>query len=181
MAVKIDDKKTSVYLRKPQADDKSILLTAYEQSKALHEPFVFSPTDIDQYLAQENRYLVCHKESHTIIGTFNISNIIRGWFQSGYLGYEVFFPFQQQGLMYQGLLLVIEEAFSIHNLHRLEANIQADNFASIQLVAKAGFVKEGYSKNYLRIGEKEWKDHERWALVNNNWKEETTATNPRNC
>ena len=171
----------SVYLRRPKAEDKALLTEAYAQSKFLHEPFVFAPINIDLYVAQENCYLVCDKTHHHIIGTFNISNIVRGWFQSGYLGYAVFSPFQQQGLMHQGLLLVIEEAFTTLNLHRVEANIQPENIASINLVAKAGFVKEGYSKNYLCIGGKEWKDHERWALVNNNWKEEITATNHRNC
>lgn len=159
----------SVYLRKAKLDDKTLLIAAYEQSKFLHEPYVSAPTDFDQYIAQQNRYLVCGNEDHNIIGTFNISNIVRGWFQSGYLGYEVFSPFQQQGFMYQGLILTIAEAFTTLNLHRLEANIQAENTASIELVTKAGFIKEGYSKNYLRIGGKEWKDHERWAIVNDDW------------
>ena len=165
----IDNENFSVYLRKPQADDKYPLITAYSQSKFLHEPFVFIPADIHQYLAQEHCYLVCDKTHHNIVGTFNISNIVRGWFQSGYLGYAVFAPFQQKGFMYQGLLLTIEKAFTELNLHRLEANIQPENIASIKLVAKAGFVKEGYSKNYLCIGGKEWKDHERWALINHRW------------
>jgi ribosomal-protein-alanine N-acetyltransferase len=170
----------SVYLRKPTTEDKLPLIEAYAQSKFLHEPFVFAPINIDLYIAQENCYLVCDKAHHNIIGTFNISNIVRGWFQSGYLGYAVFAPFQQQGLMYQGLLLVIEQAFTTLNLHRLEANIQPENIASINLVAKAGFIKEGYSKDYLRVGGKEWKDHERWAFINKNWKE-ITATNNRIC
>jgi ribosomal-protein-alanine N-acetyltransferase len=165
------EKNISVYLRKPSPEDKALLTASYAESKHLHEPFVFAPADLDKFITQENRYLVCDKTHHKIVGTFNISNIIRGWFHSGYLGYEVFSPHQQQGLMYQGLLLIIEEAFTRLNLHRLEANIQADNIASINLVAKAGFIKEGFSKNYLRIGGKEWKDHERWALVNNHWEE----------
>jgi ribosomal-protein-alanine N-acetyltransferase len=161
----------SVYLRKPNHNDKDSIIAAYNRSKELHEPYTFAPADIDAYLTQPHRYLLCHKDSHEILGTFNIANIVRGWFQSGYLGYEVFVPFQQQGFMHQGLKLIIEEAFISLNLHRLEANIQAGNISSIKLVAKAGFAKEGYSKNYLRIGGKEWKDHERWAIVNENWQE----------
>jgi len=52
-----------------------------------------------------------------------------------------------------------------------EANIQPDNFSSINLVAKAGFVREGVSKNYLLVGDEEWKDHERWAIVNSHWRD----------
>ncbi len=60
----------------------------------------------------------------------------------------------------------LAEAFEGLNLHRLEANIQPENFASIRLVSNAGFIKEGFSKNYLRVGGYEWKDHERWTIVN---------------
>lgn len=162
----------SVYLRKPAYEDKESLIAAYQRSEDLHSPYTFAPTDVDAYITQENRYLLCHKDHHEIVGTFNISNIVRGWFQSAYLGYEVFSPFQQQGFMQQGMQLIIEEAFTSLNLHRLEANIQSDNIASIKLVAKSGFVKEGYSKNYLRIGGKQWKDHERWAIVNECWQDD---------
>lgn len=171
MAVNVTANNLSIYLRKPTPGDKDALIAAYERSKTLHSPFTTAPTGMDDYIAQENRYLVCKEDTHDLVGTFNISNIVRGWFQSGYLGYEVFAPYQQQGLMYQGMLLLLEEAFTTLNLHRLEANIQADNLASINLVEKAGFTKEGFSKHYLRIGGAEWRDHERWAIVNNNWKE----------
>ncbi|MET0357141.1 MAG: GNAT family N-acetyltransferase [Cellvibrio sp.] len=160
-----------VYLRKPANSDQKSLSDAYKRSRDLHSPYAFAPDNIDDYINQPNRYLVCHTITHDILGTFNISNIVRGWFQSAYLGYEVFVPFQQQGFMFQGMQLVIEEAFTTLNLHRLEANIQTDNIGSIRLVAKAGFIKEGFSKKYLRIGGKEWKDHERWALVNEQWQD----------
>jgi ribosomal-protein-alanine N-acetyltransferase len=165
-----------VYLRKACNNDKNSLIAAYERSVNIHSPFTLAPTNIDEYIDQTDRYLVCNKESHDIVGTFHISNIVRGWFQSAYLGYEVFSPYQQRGLMYQGLLLLIEEAFTQLNLHRLEANIQPDNIASIKLVAKAGFIKEGYSKNYLRIGGNEWKDHERWVILNDHWQDKAHKT-----
>jgi len=49
-------------------------------------------------------------------------------------------------------------------LHRLEANIQPENVASIALARTCGFNKEGYSPAYLKIGGR-WRDHERWAIV----------------
>lgn len=169
-------KNVFVYLRKPTWEDKSELEAAYKRSENLHAPFTTQPADINEYINQTNRYLLCHKETQAIIGSFNISNIVRGWFQSGYLGYEVFTPFQKQGLMYQGLLLLLDEAFIKLNLHRLEANIQTNNIASIKLVAKAGFVKEGFSKSYLRVGGKQWQDNERWAIINKHW-EDTISNN----
>lgn len=160
-----------VYLRKPLPTDKAALIQAYASSHDLHLPWSHAPTDFDNYLIQPDRYLVCLNKTHVIVGTFNISNIVRGWFQSAYLGYEAFAPHQQNGYMHQGLLLLIDEAFKKLNLHRLEANIQVNNIASIKLVSKAGFNKEGFSPKYLRIGGNEWQDHERWAIVNDSWKE----------
>lgn len=158
-------------LRSPTLEDKSALQDAYLMSCSFHEPWTFAPEDWDAYIAHEGRYLVVERESGVLVGTFNISGIIRGWFQSAYLGYEVFAPFQGQGCMSKAFPLLLNEAFGNLNLHRLEANIQPDNKASIRLVEKQGFVKEGFSRQYLRIGGGEWKDHERWALLNPHWSE----------
>ena len=158
-----------VYLRKPKFSDLHEIESAYKNSQTLHLPWTYPPTNYQSYLEQEGRYFLSLSETHQIIGTFNISNIIRGHFHSAYLGYEMFSPFQGHGYMRLGLELLLNHAFQILNLHRLEANIQPENIASIRLVAGAGFVKEGFSKQYLRIGGKEWKDHERWAIINEDW------------
>jgi len=73
-------------------------------------------------------------------------------------------PWQRQGLMTEGLALVIGHAFRRLRLHRLEANIQLGNRASIGLVRRLGFRREGYSPRYLAIRGR-WRDHERWALL----------------
>ncbi|MGT2552393.1 GNAT family N-acetyltransferase [Acinetobacter geminorum] len=158
-----------VYLRKPKKSDLVEIQAAYERSVQLHQPWTYPPADFQRYLEQEHRYFVCLTQDHSIVGTFNISNVIRGHFYSAYLGYEAFHPYQGHGYMKQGLKLLLKEAFEKLNLHRLEANIQPDNIASIQLVANAGFIKEGFSRQYLRIGGKTWKDHERWAILNEQW------------
>lgn len=158
-------------LRKPKISDLAEIKELYEQSVNLHNPWVYAPQNYEAYLNQENRYFVCLAESGKIVGTFNISGIVRGYFQSAFLGYEVFSPYHGKGYMSKGMLLLLHEAFENLNLHRLEANIQPDNVASIRLVSNAGFLKEGFSKNYLRVGGLEWKDHERWAIVNSRWSE----------
>ncbi|GAB1255877.1 hypothetical protein NBRC116494_03790 [Aurantivibrio plasticivorans] len=161
-----------LYLRKPTSDDEQQVQSLYKQSKDLHLPWSYPPQDIKKYLNEEERYFLCLDDDQTIVGTFNISGIVRGYFQSAYLGYEVFSPFQGKSYMREGLALLIDEAFGPLNLHRLEANIQPGNTASIKLVEGAGFTKEGFSKAYLNIGGKGWQDHERWALVNEYWQEQ---------
>ncbi len=87
-----------------------------------------------------------------------------GLFQSGYLSYYAMAGHERQGLMREGLRAVIRHAFKELRLHRLEANIQPGNTASIALVRSCGFSKEGYSPRYLKIGGR-WRDHERWAIL----------------
>ena len=94
----------------------------------------------------------------------NLSHIVRGPLQSVYLGYYGFLPYARSGLMYEGMLLVLRHAFRKLKLHRVEANIQPNNHASIALARKCGFVREGFSRRYLKIAGR-WRDHERWALL----------------
>jgi ribosomal-protein-alanine N-acetyltransferase len=63
----------------------------------------------------------------------------------------------------------MDDAFTRLELHRLEANIQPANLASITLVKRLGFHLEGLSPRYLKIAG-HWRDHERWALLADDWR-----------
>jgi ribosomal-protein-alanine N-acetyltransferase len=156
-------------LRKPTKNDEKEIRECYARSVSIHQPWAFEPKDYKVFLEQTERFFLCLEKTQEIVGTFNISNIVRGYFQSAYLGYEVFYPHQRKGFMSQGLKLLLHYAFTELNLHRLEANVQPENAYSIKLLAKSGFIKEGYSKNYLNVGNQGWRDHERWAIVNDEW------------
>ena len=67
-------------------------------------------------------YFVC-TEGGALGGVIDISEIVRGFFRSGYLGYYAFVPHSGQGYIKRGLRTVLSEAFHRHRLHRLEANI----------------------------------------------------------
>ena len=109
-------------------------------------------------------FLVIERNSRAIAGVININEVIRGAFQCGALGYYAFSPYAGKGLMREGMLLVLKYAFQKLKLHRVEANIQPRNRASIALVQKSGFVREGLSRRMLKVCGK-WRDHERWALL----------------
>jgi len=109
-------------------------------------------------------FLVCRASDNAIVGVVNLSNVVRGLLQSGYLGYYAFAGYERQGYMASGLSVVVRHAFNKLKLHRLEANIQPGNTASIALAASCGFTLEGYSPRYLKIGGR-WRDHERWAIL----------------
>lgn len=157
-------------MRRAEASDAEALNDAFINSARELAPWSFPPLNIDAYIAGQQVYLLCEKINRDPLAVFSLSGIVRGFFHSAYLGYNAFTPYQGKGYMRAGMQLLIAEAFNELKLHRLEANIQPGNLRSIKLVAGAGFNKEGYSPQYLRING-EWKDHERWAIVNKNWLE----------
>ena len=108
-------------------------------------------------------------DSSELAGVINVTEIVRGPFQSAYLGYYAFVPFAGRGLMYQGLQLLLRHCFRDMKLHRLEANIQPQNSRSIDLVRALGFHREGFSPRYLKVCGR-WRDHERWAILAEGWK-----------
>lgn len=112
--------------------------------------------------------VICCKMTQNIVGVANLSQIFYGPFQNAYLGYYADVEFAGKGLMVEGIRLVIDHAFKTLRLHRVEANIQTGNTASINLVKRLNFTKEGFSEKYLKVNGK-WRDHERWALTVENW------------
>jgi [ribosomal protein S5]-alanine N-acetyltransferase len=113
--------------------------------------------------------LIRRRADGALVGAINLTGVIRGSFQSGYLGYYIGASYAGQGYMTEALQLMLRLAFRQVRLHRLEANIQPDNQASLRLVQRAGFQREGYSPRYLKIGGR-WRDHERWALLAESWR-----------
>ena len=67
-----------------------------------------------------------------------------------------------------GLGLRYATAFGPLRMHRVGANIQPGNGASIALVRRLGFTREGYSRRYLFI-DGDWRDHERFAMLAEDW------------
>jgi ribosomal-protein-alanine N-acetyltransferase len=159
-----------VVVRRPQRGDEEEFLAGMRASTALHLPWLNAPqTPIDfrEYLVRALRessefFLACRTEDGGIVGFLNLNEIVRGSFQSAVA------RFAGQGYMREGIELVLAESFGPLGLHRVEANIQPGNAASIALARGAGFVREGFSPSYLKIGGV-WRDHERWAIRRELW------------
>ncbi len=171
-----------VYLRAPTRADQTEFIALMRASRAFHRPWASAPTDHERfsaYLADARRadfeaMLVCRFDDRAIVGFFNLSQIARGSLESAYLGYAVGQPFAGQGYMRAGIELVLRRAFGTLRLHRIEANIQPGNRASIALAQGAGFRREGFSPRYLKIGGR-WRDHERWAMLAEDWQVRQSA------
>ena len=161
-----------IYLHHPVLSDQSEFLSRARASVALHRPWASPPTTPAQFRTYVQRsreknhcsFLVCRTADEAIVGVIDISNIVLGLFRSGYLGYYTFSGFERCGFMRKGLQATVRHAFKSLKLHRLEANIQPGNVASIALVKSCDFSLEGYSPRYLKIAGR-WRDHERWAIL----------------
>jgi [ribosomal protein S5]-alanine N-acetyltransferase len=168
----------NTYLSIPHVDDTHDFLTAVKDSIKLHHPWVEAPNGEDKYLRYIERingksqmgFFIKRLEDHQLVGVININEIVMGVFQSGYLGFYAFNKYSGQGLMSEGLSLVLGYYFNTLRLHRLEANIQPENEKSIHLIKRKKFRQEGFSLAYLKINGK-WRDHARYAMTLEDYRE----------
>jgi ribosomal-protein-alanine N-acetyltransferase len=168
---------TRVALRTPTFADQHEFIARMRASRAYHRPWIAMPETAERYIQYVTRledpraapFLACRVEDGAIVGFLNISEIVRGSFKSAFVGYGGVAEFAGQGYMTEAMRLLLREAFTRLGLHRLEANIQPGNVASIALAKRCGFELEGFSPRYLKIGGR-WRDHERWAIREETWR-----------
>lgn len=173
-----------VYLRRPRRRDAAAFIAAALASRRLHGRWVQPPATAEAYayyagrfghrrVADERRQhiglLVFRRDDDALVGAFTIGDIVRGALSGAYLGYFAFAPHAGRGYMTEAMELVLRHAFVDLGLHRLEANVQPANLRSLALAERAGFVREGYSRRYLRIAGR-WRDHVRCALLAEDWR-----------
>ena len=165
-----------VYLRHPVPEDFDALTALYRSSRDHFKGLASSRYTRDRFdemlLASTQgtnaAFLVCSTKDDGIVGTLNLSQIFRKLFQNAYLGYQLFAGHTGNGYMTEAVALALRHAFVDLKLHRIEASVQPVNKRSIAVLERNGFVKEGFSRRYLKINGR-WRDHERWAILKEDW------------
>ena len=165
-----------VYLRRPAPTDLAKLIERFRGSRELFRGFASAKFDRDSFnemLATadsetKRTFLICRYEDDAIVGTITLSQIFHKAFQNAYLGYQLFGGFTGNGYMTEAVELVLQYAFNVLGLHRVEANVQPENKPSIAVLERCGFSREGFSRRYLKIAGR-WRDHERWAILKEDW------------
>jgi ribosomal-protein-alanine N-acetyltransferase len=166
-----------VVLRTPVEADRHEFIAAMLDSARFHSPWVTGVSTDAEYdhllvRAADERHdpnFVCRVEDGVIVGFFNLGEIVRGYFQSAYLGYGAVARYAGNGYMTEGMELLLRKAFTELELHRVEVNIQPANSRSIALAERTGFVHEGFSERYLKINGR-WRDHKRYAIRVEQWR-----------
>jgi ribosomal-protein-alanine N-acetyltransferase len=104
------------------------------------------------------------KEDNVLVGGLTLANIRRGCAQAGSLGYWMGAPYARRGYMTAAVKAVIPFAFGTLKLHRIEAACIPTNVASVRLLEKNGFKREGFARQYLCI-DGVWQDHFLYAKL----------------
>ena len=109
-------------------------------------------------------FLVFREADGALLGGLTLAYVRRGVTQSCSLGYWMGAQHAGRGIMTAAVKAVLPFAFGTLRLHRVEAACLPSNAASIRLLEKVGFRREGYARRYLCING-DWRDHLLFALV----------------
>ena len=163
-----------VFLRVPQMADYAEWVTLREASRDFLTPWEPSwPADdltrgsfrrrMKRYSEDQRSdlaypFFMFRKSDGVLVGGLTLANIRRGCAQAGSLGYWMGAPYAGEGHMTAAVAAVLPFAFGTLRLHRVEAACIPANIASIRLLEKTGFRREGFARQYLCI-DGLWQDH----------------------
>lgn len=174
-------KGTSIFIRPLVLDDADECLDFQVRNRSFFEAFAMErPSDF--YTIKGQQKLIERKisaaENDTdyyfgiflqstgaLIGTMQLFQVLRGSLQSAYIGYFLDKKHNGRGYTTEAAKLLVTFGFEELKLHRIEAGVMPHNIASIRVLEKAGFEKEGIARKNVRINGK-WEDHQVLAIIN---------------
>lgn len=144
----------SVRLRPMRPDDAEALWAVFSDAHALrywsHEPFE-SRADVGEYLAQRVRgvaertsftWAVADAATDVLAGAVTLYDWDRQHRRAG-IGFILGRAHWGRGMASDAVRAVLAFAFAEMGLHRVEADVDPDNGASLRLLARVGFGEEG--------------------------------------
>lgn len=166
-----------VRIREVVAADRQAVLAANRTSRSHHAPWVSPPLDDEAFARYLQRlqarssigFLILSKADDGVIGVADLNDVVWGAMRGAAIGYYGNAAYAGRGLMDAGIALMLDAAFGPLGLHRIEANIQPADTASVARVRRLGFRLESFSPRFLQI-DGDWRDHERWALLGEDWR-----------
>lgn len=109
-------------------------------------------------------FFVFRARDLALLGGLTLSNVRRGVAQTASVGYWTGVGHTGRGYMTEALRSVVPFAFEHLRLHRLEAACLPHNQASMRVLEKAGFHREGIAHKFLKIDGR-WQDHVLYGLT----------------
>ncbi len=169
-----------LHIRPPQMGDFEIWAALREQSRPFLQPWEPTwPIDdltrgafrrrLERYARELERneafpFFVFRTADRVLVGGLNLTNVRRGAASMASLGYWMGAPFAGKGVMAGAVRIVSRLAFEQLQLRRIEAACLPENAASVRLLEKTGFRREGIAREYLAINGV-WRDHLLYARL----------------
>ncbi|MBN8960068.1 MAG: GNAT family N-acetyltransferase [Rhizobiales bacterium] len=114
-------------------------------------------------------FLIFREQDGALVGGITLANVRRGIVQAGTVGYWTGEPYAGHGYMTAALRLLLPTLFGELNLHRVEAACIPGNAASVRVLEKCGFVREGLARRYLCINGV-WQDHLLFGMLHEDFR-----------
>ena len=112
--------------------------------------------------------LLAFDSAGSLVGGFNLNNIVRGIFQNADAGWWVAVDQARKGYATEGVRALVRHALNPAPpglaLHRVQCGIIPRNVASLAVAARVGFRREGLAQRYLKINGV-WEDHAIFAIT----------------
>ena len=113
-------------------------------------------------------WLYLKQDPNTIIGTVCFRNIAKPIYSSCQLGYKMDKAYTGRGYCTEAIRTGIDIMFHDLGLHRIEAMVLPDNYASIAILEGLNFKREGVLRDKLMI-QGAWRDHYLYGLLSEEW------------
>lgn len=168
------------YVRTFQEKDAQSLTGLVSRNKyfwSTYEPLQrpeYYTVDAQYKKIQESLYLMSSKREYTfgiyelgtnnLIGHIALYAIKRLPYSSAFVGYAMDEIYIGKGIVTEAVELVVQFAFEQIGLHRVEAYVSTENNASIRVLEKSGFQREGLLRKLLYING-QWVDHYMYARL----------------
>jgi [ribosomal protein S5]-alanine N-acetyltransferase len=169
---------SSIAVRPARADDAEPLAQLYRVNRDYLAPY--EPVRDDEFFTADGQRkrltAVLDEREHgraypyvievagSVAGRITVTNVARGPFRSGTLGYWVAQEHTGRGVATHAVRHVADDCFAHHELHRLEAATLVDNIASQKVLRRVGFTLIGPAPRYLHIAG-DWRDHLLFQLI----------------
>ncbi len=173
-----------IHIRRLEVDDLHILLDLRARNREFLRPFEPVTSDTHYTVAGQQQLLekvqmdwtsgsgygfgIFLNGTRQLIGRVNLSNVVRGAWESCTLGYFLDEPLNGQGLATEAVRLATQFAFESAALHRVQAAVMPRNIGSIRVLEKVGYRYDGRPAYYLKINGV-WEDHNLYSITRECW------------
>ena len=118
-------------------------------------------------IQEEIKWAICLKENNYMIGVVGFFRI-NSESKKAEIGYELLPAFHRQGIAFEAISEALNYAFNQIGFTHIEAGVNPDNYISIRLLSKRGFVKPRHVKgDYFFNGT--YLDSDYYSLSKNNY------------